>query len=190
MSDIDSEPKLTNKQRVFIEEYLMLWNASEAARRAGYATPGVEGSRLLKNDNVSRAIQARLAELKMSADEVLTRLADHARGSMENFIDPDTLAIDFKRAKEAKKLHLIKKFKCTTIINAEKDTQMDTIEFELYDAQSALVQLGKHHKLFTDKQEISGPDGGAIEIKATDYRAAIANLAPRPMGDSDTPGKD
>src|SRR5690606_35612738 len=32
----DSTPKLTAKQRRFIDEYLRCWNATEAAQRAGY----------------------------------------------------------------------------------------------------------------------------------------------------------
>ncbi len=37
-----------------------------------------------------------------------------------------------------------------------------------------------------DRQEITGKDGNAIEIKAIDYRTAIAALAPRPVDDSDS----
>lgn len=33
--------------------------------------------------------------------------------------------------------------------------------------------------------EVSGPNGKAIEIQAVDYRVAIAPLAPGPVGDSD-----
>ena len=41
------------------------------------------------------------------------------------------------------------------------------------------------------KTEISGKDGGPIEfgVKPVDYRTAVAALAPRSMGDSDTPGE-
>jgi hypothetical protein len=41
--------------------------------------------------------------------------------------------------------------------------------------------------------ELSGPGGGPIEVAATDYRSAIAALAPDeggPVGDSDAPGQD
>lgn len=47
----------------------------------------------------------------------------------------------------------------------------------------------KHHKRWGRKDkmtsEVSGPDGKAIEIKATDYRVAIAALAPRSVEDSE-----
>jgi hypothetical protein len=41
------------------------------------------------------------------------------------------------------------------MINAEKDIQVDTIEFELYDAQAALSLLGKHLSLFNDKLNVT-----------------------------------
>lgn len=69
---------LTNKRRVFVEQYLQCWNASEAARRAGYAHRS-EGPRLLSNADIQVYINLRLADMQMSADEVLNRLADHAR---------------------------------------------------------------------------------------------------------------
>ena len=69
---------LTNKRIAFVEEYLSYWNASEAARRAGYAHRS-EGSRLLANADIQAYIKLRLADMQMSANEVLNRLADHAR---------------------------------------------------------------------------------------------------------------
>jgi len=70
--------KLTNKRIAFVEHYLACWNASEAARRAGYAHR-TEGSRLLSNADVQAYVKLRLADMQMTADEVLNRLANHAR---------------------------------------------------------------------------------------------------------------
>lgn len=47
------------------------------------------------------------------------------------------------------KVHLIKGVKHTP----------NGINIEFYDAQSALVHVGRHHKLFTDKSEVTGKDG-------------------------------
>jgi hypothetical protein len=35
------------------------------------------------------------------------------------------------------------------------ETETNDIEIELYDAQSALVSIGKHHAIFTDKTDIT-----------------------------------
>ena len=71
---------LTNKRKVFIAEYLKCWNASEAARRAGYKYPGTEGHRLLKMAEIDERIQQVLDESAMSAHECLQLLSDIARG--------------------------------------------------------------------------------------------------------------
>ena len=70
---------LTNKRIAFVEQYLQCWNASEAARRAGYKFAGTEGHRLLQMAEIQAYVKLRLADMQMSADEVLNRLADHAR---------------------------------------------------------------------------------------------------------------
>ena len=141
---------LTARRQAFVDEYLKCWNASEAARVAGYAAPGVEGHRLLKIAEISEEIQRRVTERAMSADEVLVRLAAQARGDMSDFVSfvPGIKLpfFDLAKAHEAGKFGLVKKLKYG------KDGE---VEFELYDAQAALVQLGKVHKLFTDKQDVT-----------------------------------
>lgn len=147
---------LTNKQIVFIEHYLFCWNATEAARQAGYAYPNVEGPKNLVKPSIQGYIQARLNELKMSADEVLTRLTAHARGSIGAFVstDEDGTPNGFS-LKEDRPLHLVKKVSVT-----DKGWS-----FEMYDAQAALALLGKHHGLFVDRTELTGKDGNPIEAK-------------------------
>lgn len=153
---------LTNKERMFVEHYLVCWNASEAARRAGYSEHSAReiGRQNLTKLDISREIQARIAEVAMTADEVLVRLADQARGNLEQFVDVegDVPRFDLKAAKAAKKLHLVRKMKTSTRM-IEGETLGVDVEIELYDAQAALVHLGKHHKLFTEKIEGNGING-------------------------------
>ena len=145
---------LRNRQRVFIEEYLRCWNASEAARRAGYSkrTAGEIGYENLKKPDIAAEIKRRLAELQMSADEVLMRFTDQARGSMADFINPQTDTIDLVKAEKAGKLHLIKSFRRST-------GKTDTVAIELYDAQNALTQIGRTLGMFVDKVAPVDPSG-------------------------------
>lgn len=149
----ESAPELTNKQRAFVEHYLTCWNATEAARRAGYSakTAQEQGSRLLSNAMVDTLVKQRIGELKMTADEVLLRLAAHARGDIGELLDA-TGAIDLKTARRQKRLHLVKR-----VSNTDKG-----ISVEMYDAQAALVQIGKTMKLFVDVQEHQG--GLTVEL--------------------------
>lgn len=147
---------LSLKQQAFVEHYIACgWNATEAARRAGYSskTAGSIGHENLTKPEIRAAIDARAAELKMTADEVLTRLADMARSNMGDFIKMVPAAngkgkvavFDFDRASKAGKLHLIKSIKISS-----KGTSV-----ELHDAQAALVHLGRYHKLFVDRVEVA-----------------------------------
>lgn len=151
----DTARRFTGKQQAFIDAYFACnWNGVEAARRAGYqgddATLRVIASTNLTKSNIRSEIDRRLKQHKMGADEVLARLSFIASGSFEDFIDPDSLSIDLKKAKRAEKLGLIKKLKITTVVtsHADRDTQTETIEFELHDPMKALELLGKHHKVF------------------------------------------
>jgi phage terminase small subunit len=154
---------LTDKQRVFIEEYLTCWNASEAARRAGYSEKTAQqmGSENLSKPVIRQTIDSRLAEKRMSADEVLARLSAQASADMTDFFTPSGrgVRLDLKRAKTLGRLHLVKKY--------NKTKQGTSIE--LYDAQAALVQVGRYHKLFTDK--FSGDLSGTIANVTSDELA-------------------
>lgn len=143
---------LTDRQHLWIESYLQTWNATESARRAGYRDPEVTGWRLKQNAVIRAAIEKRLAEYKLSTDEVLARLSDQAQGSMEHFIgevfvteDGISIAqIDLQRAKQAGKLHLVKRLSIT-----DKGATI-----ELYDAMKALELLGKHYELFSENKPV------------------------------------
>ena len=49
---------LTPKQKAFADEYLICGNATEAARKAGYKQPHVQGSQNLEKLSVSAYIAA------------------------------------------------------------------------------------------------------------------------------------
>jgi hypothetical protein len=131
---------MNNKRIVFVNEYLKCWNASEAARRAGYKKPGSQGHRLLNFVEIKEAIAKRLEEITLSSDEVLTRLAEQARADHTEFLDTSG-NIHISRLVTAGKAHLVKSI---------KQTQWGR-QIEFYDAQAALVHLGKHHGLFIEK---------------------------------------
>ena len=172
-------PRMTDKQRAWAFHYIQHWNATKAARQAGYADAECSGFENRQNPVISEFIESRIKQLAMSADEVLLRLADQARGSHADYwefwhprdaewesADESEMGddeLDFRDRQRTKdellkrlphlniermiadgKGHLIKKFKA--------EAGMLT-EVEFYDAQAALIALGRHHKLFTDKIE-------------------------------------
>lgn len=69
--------KLTPKQKAFADNYIANGgNATDAARKAGYKCPEVQGCQLLKNPNVSAYIAERQAEIdKINGTDIMS-LAD------------------------------------------------------------------------------------------------------------------
>ena len=165
---------LTDRQRLFVEHYIQCWNASEAARRAGYPaqTARQMGYENLTKPYIRAAIDARLDEVAMGTNEILGRLTDQARGSMADFLSPGSgrsrnLRLDLKKAAEADKLHLIKKY----------TTNEHGVSIELYDARGALELLGRHRKLFTDNVNLSG------EVKVKGYTKVSPDDWPEKEGE-------
>lgn len=145
----DKPDDLTPKEFAFCEAYLANgFNGTEAMREAKYKgndnVLAVSAHRMLRKPKIAAYIKQRFEELTMSPEEVLARLSAMARTDMTDFMQvyPGGMpAFDFEKAADAKRLGLIKKFKVTA----------KSIEMELYDAQAALVHLGKYHALFTDR---------------------------------------
>lgn len=165
---------LSKKQKAFVEHYLTCFNATAAARRAGYSerTARQQGSRLLMKVDIRAEIDDRLNALQMQADEVLTRLTAQARGSMGDFITVDgrgAVNINLTAARDKSSLHLVKKIRKVT--KRSKTGNETTVEIELYDAQAALTQLARIHGLNNDRVQVdwrvefeqAGIDPDAIE---------------------------
>ena len=167
---------MNDRQKRFVEEYLVDFNATQAAIRAGYSAKSAYaiGSENLRKPEISQAISERL----MSADEVVARLSDIARGDIKDLMHISTMGYElellskdddgeFKVNPHTKLIKKIKQ-KVTTIMPRTPDGEEKEIvetDLELYSALDALALLGRHHKLFTDKTEITGKDGGAIEVR-------------------------
>jgi len=154
--EVAKRDTLNNRQQMFIDAYFACgMNGTEAALQAGYKgnrdVLAVTASRLLSGVKVRARIAERLEKYHLTANEVLARLAMHARGSLEDFIDADSGVIDMAKAKQGRQLHLVKKYKTkfTTITDKDgRESEIVETELELYDAQSALVHIGKHLGLF------------------------------------------
>lgn len=148
---------LTDKQAMFVECYLTTFNATEAAKQAGYAgdrnSLATRGHANLKCKEIDEAISARMKEAAMGADEVMMRLAEQGRASYAEYIGSDG-SVNFEKIIKDKKAHLIKSIKHTPYGK----------NVEFYDAQAALQLIGRHHKMFVDKTELTGADDGPIPI--------------------------
>ena len=132
------------KERVWIAEYLKCFNATKAAEVAGYKWPNKTGP-ALKQKN-AELIEATLKARAMTPEIVVDRLSSHALAEYAEYINDDG-EVDLAAMRAAGKMHLVKGIKY--------DRQGRTM-VEFYDAQSALVHIGKHHKLFTEQTAFDG----------------------------------
>lgn len=86
---------LTKKQRLFVDEYLLDLNATQAAIRAGYSTRRAAeiGYQLLQRPEVAQAIQAAMAErskrTEVEADYVIRRLREIDEMDVLDILDDD-----------------------------------------------------------------------------------------------------
>lgn len=178
---------MNTKQEAFVNEYLKDHNGTQAAIRAGYSkkTARTIASQLLAKLDISDAIKERVKERAMGPDEVLTRLADIARGDITDLMDVShtgfviDLTGDTQEGKNPK-TKLIKKIKqkVTTYLaksESQEDREIVETEIELYSAQEALNTIAKLNGMITDKVDLTSK--GEKLIPDDRYDLAISTLA-------------
>lgn len=96
--------KLTPKQRAFADYYIETGNATEAARRAGYKKPNVQGSQNLEKLSIKLYIEERVKALDekriAKGEEVLQYLTKVMRGEEKDQFGLDASLQDRTKAAE------------------------------------------------------------------------------------------
>lgn len=146
---------MTEKQKIFADEYLIDLNATRAYRVAYPSVKkeeaaAVNGSKLLRNTKVAAYIQERMQErqkrTEITQDRVLQELAaiafakatDYAEIKNERVRIKDTEELDEQQAR------------------AGIEEGKFGIKVKLNDKEKALELLGRHLGMFKDKLEVSG----------------------------------
>src|SRR5215467_5241910 len=110
------EPELTYREQRLVDEFVKNGgNGSQAAESAGYgsARPDQSAYQVLRRPEVQRHIQQRIAESRVSADEILGTLADFMRASPAGFFDQEG-NFSIEAAKQNGVDHLLKSISQTT----------------------------------------------------------------------------
>jgi phage terminase small subunit len=167
-----ADKKLTPKQEQFVREYLIDLNATQAAKRAGYSerTAYSQGQRLLKDVEIQQAITEamnnRAQRTGITADRVLQ---EYAR---LGFFDPRKLFHDNGQPKEISELDddTAAALAGLDLVEIYEGTGEDrkfvgyTKKYKIADKKGALDSIAKHLGMFVDRTEITGKDGGPIQV--------------------------
>jgi phage terminase small subunit len=179
--------KLSGKQKLFAQEYLVDLNATQAAIRAGYSkkTAGQQAARLLKNvkiqEELDKANNERVKRTQINQDVVIGELAKIALTDIKNYLsfrtektqvdteDDGTPIIDYALVVDVKDSDEVD----GSVISEVQLNKDGTFKFKLHDKKGALELLGKHLKLFTDKVEHSGEVDVEHDVSDEAIRAAV-----------------
>jgi len=146
----------TARQAAFIDHYMVSRNATDAARRSGFKTPRISGSRMLSKANIRAELDRRIAaqreRLELSADWVIKRLMMIADANIADYMRPGAdgapvLRLDDITREQAYALD-------TVTVEEFKDGRSDKREvrrtkFSLLDKTKALELLGRRFKLWS-----------------------------------------
>ena len=150
--------KLTKKQQLFVDEYLIDLNATQAAIRAGYSPTS---ARQIADENMSkpdiknaidRAIAERSKRTGVNADRIIRELAKIAFVNPTDVINMDEATIlDAATRDDTAAISSVKVKRIPT-----EDGDIVEREVKVYDKTKALELLGKHIGMFTDKFKVEG----------------------------------
>lgn len=153
---------------------LAIARGNEVAKSYAEVWPGdrkanslaVKASRMMAKPEVANRIaeirQALVVKTEITAQRVLEELAKIGFANYGDFImvdDNGRSTVDIKK---------LSKDQLAAISEMEINTSEDgkqRIKVKLHDKRAALMDIGKHLGMFRDKIEVSGPDGGAIQVK-------------------------
>ena len=141
---MSSITKLTQKQRRFIDEYIISGNATQAAIKAGYSkkTAAVTATENLRNPNIKAEIEKRNAEIQSEKTADMTEVMEYLTSVM--------------RGEQTESV-------------ATSKGVFPGVEVSAKDRIKAAELIGKRNGAWTDKKEINGDL--SIEIGMGDYDA-------------------
>lgn len=177
---------LNDKQRAFVDEYLIDMIGTQAAIRAGYSKKSahVQACDLLKHPKIQAALRHKMAErekrTEITADAVLSEMAKIGFANLRDFVKIDSegdARPDFLETTYEQWAALGEVTSEVYMEGQGDDAQpVKRTKIKLGDKKGALTELGRHLGLWTDKTEISGPGGKPVEMMVTAQESMAQKL--------------
>lgn len=165
--------ELTDKQKAFVNEYLIDLNATQAAIRAGYSAKNADkiGSQLLGKSRVSAEIQNKMAKrekrTEITQDRVLKELATIGFFQITDFMKVEKGQLVIKDTSDVELENI-------PAISGIKATQFG-LDVRFHDKVKALELIGEHLGMWT------GNNGNADSLARLDeILSEVKNNATKP----------
>jgi len=152
---------LSPKQKLFVSEYLVDLNATQAAARAGYSKKTAHriGAENMQKPAIVAAIQEAMANREkrtlVTADSVVTELAKIGFANMQDYLREGFSVQDVQKLTRDQAAAI-----------QEITIDGDKIRFKLADKRAALVDIGRHLGIFERDNKQSNPADAVAAVIA------------------------
>lgn len=168
-----TEKAFTPKQQLFVLEYLIDYNATKAAIRAGYSehTAMEQGYQLLQIPSVRAAISSKLNEryddIDITGKRILREIAKIAFSNLKQVADwdgkrftlKDSDQLDEDSAAILRNLSMTEGESESSNSRGSSSSSSRSLSFGTFDKLKALELLAKNKSLLIEKHEVTGKDG-------------------------------
>lgn len=151
--------KLTTKQEMFCKEYIIDFNATRAAIKAGYSEKTATAianqtlTKLYIQEYIQKIMKKREERTEITADMVVKELAKLAFSDTRKLYDENRLMLPYELDDDT--AATISSFKTRREGDAEEGFY-EVEEYKRYDKAKALELLGRHLGIFNDKLKVVG----------------------------------
>jgi len=178
-AEADAAEDLPPRQRAFVREFLLDHNGTQAAIRVGFSphTARSIASEYLAKPGIAAAVARGEAELisrnNLKQDVIVRELATLALSNVNHYKITDEGEVSLAPGAPPNAMAAVQAIDKTTTEKIDPKsgeiTRTYNVKLKLWEKTSSLKQLGKHVGIssFIDRLEVTGKDGGPIEIAAT-----------------------
>lgn len=192
---------LTEFERRFVEEFMVDLNTRKALGRCGKEYKTAQSAWSVANDlrnkpRVRAAIERMMAERGAAKVKIIEEYAKIAFSNLGDYvkIKKDERGRAYVEVTPTDELTEEQLAALAEVSEVKNDDGSVSIKVKTCDKIGALSYLAKAAKLFTDRQEISGPNGGPIPIETSDARDRLKEFlglnAPQKSDDAPSEPKE
>jgi len=183
--------KLTHKQQIFINEYLLSFNATQSALKAGYSekTAYAMGWENLRKPEIAEVIQARIDETRAGADEALKVNSEILHGDLGTFfkpvdewmfnplpeyeilderevmdetVDPPKKRVSYRVRHVVLDMDKVLDPRYSWLIKKFSNSRKSGLSIEVYDKAAAIDRTLKVSGKYIERHELTGKDGESL----------------------------